>query len=58
MTWHTKDNLPFITPGLEADLYAFIKDRIIVDPQTYFHAVGGIEQSYSSGSIVLSTLRD
>ncbi|PYT00781.1 MAG: hypothetical protein DMF63_05605 [Acidobacteria bacterium] len=42
MTWHTKDNLPYIDQRLEPDLYGFIKDRIIKDRQTYFHAIGGI----------------
>ena len=42
ITWHTKDNIPFISPNLEPDLYAFIKDRIVRDKQAYFHAIGGI----------------
>ncbi|MEP6703431.1 MAG: transposase [Acidobacteriota bacterium] len=42
ITWHTKDNFPFISERLEPDLYAFVKNRIIRDPQTYFHAIGGI----------------
>jgi putative transposase len=42
MTWHTKDNVPFIDARLEPDLYGFIKDRVVKDRQTYFHAIGGI----------------
>ena len=42
MTWHTKDNLPFIGDNLEPNLYAFIKNRVVQDRQTYFHAIGGI----------------
>lgn len=42
MTWHTKDNHPFINASLEPDLYAFIRDRIINMPNVYFHAIGGI----------------
>ena len=42
ITWHTKDNLPFITQGMEPDLWAFIKDRIVIMPNVYFHAIGGI----------------
>ena len=42
MTWHTKDNHPFINASLEPDLYAFIKDRILKMPNVYFHAIGGI----------------
>ena len=42
ITWHTKDNLPFITPAIEADLWAFIKNRIVTQDNVYFHAIGGI----------------
>jgi putative transposase len=42
MTWHTKDNSPFISNRIESDLYAFIKDRVVRDPQAYFYAIGGI----------------
>lgn len=42
MTWHTKDNFPFIAEQLEPDLYAFMKNRVVQDKQAYFHAVGGI----------------
>ena len=43
ITWHTKGNLPFITPSIEPDLWAFIKDRIVMSPNVYFHAIGGIQ---------------
>ena len=42
ITWHTKDNFPFIKPAIESDLYAFIKDRIVNEENVYFHAIGGI----------------
>ena len=42
MTWHTKDNLPFISEKIESDLYAFLRNRVVQDRQTYFHAIGGI----------------
>lgn len=42
LTWHTKDNYPFVTNRLKPDLYAFIKNRVVEDRQAYFHAVGGI----------------
>ncbi len=42
ITWHTKDNLPLITPKLEPGLWAFIKNRIVTMPNVYFHAIGGI----------------
>jgi len=41
ITWHTKDNFPFIGQAIETDLYAFIKNRIITMPNVYFHAIGG-----------------
>lgn len=40
ITWHTKDNIPFIVPTLEPDLWAFIKNRIVVQENVYFHAIG------------------
>jgi putative transposase len=42
MTWHTKDNLRFIDERLEPDLYGFIKNKVVEDRRTYFHAIGGI----------------
>ncbi|MEO7540067.1 MAG: transposase [Pyrinomonadaceae bacterium] len=42
ITWHTKDDHPFIDSKIETGLYAFIKNRIVVMPNVYFHAVGGI----------------
>jgi putative transposase len=42
MTWHTKDNFPLIVPGLEPNLHAFIKNKVIQDRYAYFHAIGGI----------------
>lgn len=43
ITWHTKDNFPFIDSKLEPELWAFIKDRIVKMPNVYFHAIGGIQ---------------
>lgn len=42
ITWHTKDNFPFIDSKLEPELWSFIKDRIVKMPNVYFHAIGGI----------------
>lgn len=42
ITWHTKDNLPFITPTMEPDLWGSIKNRIVTMRNVYFHAIGGI----------------
>lgn len=43
ITWHTKDNLPLITPAMEPDLWAFIKNRIVMSPNVYFHGIGGLQ---------------
>ncbi len=43
ITWHTKSNMPLITPAIETKLYNFIKHKIIETPEVYFHAIGGIE---------------
>jgi putative transposase len=50
ITWHTKDNFPFITPKMEPDLYAFIKSRIITMPNVFFHAIGGIADHIHLGA--------
>jgi putative transposase len=42
ITWHTKDNFPFIDSKLEPELWAFSKNRIVTMPNVYFHAIGGI----------------
>ncbi len=43
ITWHTKMNMPLITPAIAPKLYQFVKRKIIETPGVYFHAVGGIE---------------
>lgn len=43
ITWHTKDNFPFIDSKLEPELWSFIKDRIVKMPNVYFHTIGGIQ---------------
>ena len=50
ITWHTKDNLPFITPAIEPDLWAFIKDRIVTQDNVYFHAIGGMPDHVHIGA--------
>lgn len=42
ITWHTKDNYPFITSALEPKLWAFIRERIVIQENVYFHAIGGM----------------
>ena len=43
IVWHTKANLPLIKPEIEAKLFQFLKQKILETPETFFHAVGGIE---------------
>lgn len=43
ITWHTKNSLPMITPEMQPELYAFLKDKIVNTRGAYFHAIGGIE---------------
>ncbi|MBE7516486.1 MAG: IS200/IS605 family transposase [Chloracidobacterium sp.] len=43
ITWHTKNNLPMITPRIEDRLYHFLIHKIIETPGAYLHAIGGIE---------------
>ncbi|HVF29654.1 MAG TPA: hypothetical protein VNA22_01740 [Pyrinomonadaceae bacterium] len=47
MTWHTKDSFPFITQKLQPELYGFIKNRIVLDKQAYFHAIGGLRITFT-----------
>ncbi len=49
VTWHTKDNSPLITPMIEADLYAYLKDRIVTTEGAFFHGIGGIEDHLHIG---------
>ena len=43
LTWHTKNNQPMIFKQIETPLYKFLKDKILETPETYVHAIGGIE---------------
>ncbi len=43
ITWHTKNNLPLIKAELEPKLYQFLKQKILETPETFVHAIGGIE---------------
>lgn len=42
ITWHTKNNQPFITNQIEPHLYKFLKDKIIQTLEMFFHAIGGV----------------
>lgn len=43
ITWHTKNNHPFITRSLEPKLYDFIKDKVVKQSNVFFHAIGGVQ---------------
>lgn len=43
ITWHTKNSLSMIDPKMQADLFAFLKNKVIETRGAYFHAIGGIE---------------
>ena len=43
ITWHTKANMPLIKLEIETKLYQFLKQRILETPETFVHAIGGIE---------------
>ena len=43
VTWHTKNDMPLITPAMQPELYAFLKNKIVETRGAYFHAIGGIE---------------
>lgn len=49
VTWHTKNNSRLITPAIEADLYAFLKNKIVNTDGAYFHGIGGIEDHLHIG---------
>jgi putative transposase len=49
VTWHTKNNLRMIHPALQADFYAFLKNKIVETRGAYFHAIGGIEDHVHIG---------
>jgi putative transposase len=43
ITWHTKNNLPLIKAEFELKLYQFLKQKMLETPETFVHAIGGIE---------------
>jgi putative transposase len=52
ITWHTKDNQRLITPEMQPDLYAFLKNKIVQTKGAYFHGIGGIEDHVHIGCSV------
>lgn len=43
ITWHTKDNLPFIRDKIEDRLYHYLTHKILETPGALFHAIGGVD---------------
>ena len=52
ITWHTKNSLPMIDSKMQADLFAFLKNKIVETRGAYFHAIGGIETHVHIGCSV------
>ncbi len=52
ITWHTKGNLRLITPEMQPDLYAFLKNKIVQTKGAYFHGIGGVEDHVHIGCSV------
>ena len=43
VVWHTKANLPILTPEIEAATHFFLRERMIETPGVFVHDVGGTE---------------
>ena len=56
ITWHTKDNFPFINDRIRSDLHKFLRNKIVETAGTYFHAVGGIEDHVHLATSVRPTI--
>lgn len=39
--WHTQGDLPLLTPQLERDVHAFVRDRCARTERAYFLGIGG-----------------
>ena len=56
ITWHTKDNFPFINDRIEPLLYKYLQNRIIETNGAYFHAAGGIDDHIHIATSVKPTI--
>jgi len=56
ITWHTKNNLPLIKAELEPKLYQFLKQKMLETPETFVHAIGGIENHVHVAVSIPSTV--
>jgi REP element-mobilizing transposase RayT len=43
ITWHTKNSFPLLTPRIEPDVYASLRDRIAKNKSVWLHAINGTE---------------
>lgn len=41
--WHTKDNLPLLTPPVQTATYKYLTHRALKTPEALVHAIGGID---------------
>jgi putative transposase len=56
LTWHTKANLPVLTPRIEDRLYSYLQHRILETKGVILHAIGGTEDHVHVGVSVPPTL--
>lgn len=57
ITWHMKNNQPMITEQIEPNLYKFLKSKILETPETFVHAIGGIQDHIHLAVSVPPTLK-
>ena len=43
VVWHTKGNLPLLTPEIEKSAHSILRERMIETPGVFVHEVGGTE---------------
>ncbi len=43
LVWHTKLNMPLLTPQVEAHVHRFLRQYLVNLPGAYVHEIGGIQ---------------
>jgi putative transposase len=43
ITWHTKQSAPLLTGAVDAQLYRFLRNRMMQSPGVSLHAIGGTD---------------
>jgi putative transposase len=43
ITWHTKGNLPLLTPTVEPLVHRYLRQRLTNEKGVFVHEIGGIE---------------